>query len=165
MASLERRVGGYRVRWRDPQGHARSRQCPTLDAAQHLRDEVEALSARSLSWSGGREIVPDRLKSISPILHRVPISTLYGVYFLICSDEVVYVGQSVCVHARVAQHFSERDKVFDRAMAIPVPRDQLTAAEYAFIDALAPRFNRSRPKRSPEEVAESLSLFGFKVEP
>lgn len=45
MASSERRNGGWRVRWRDPDGHARSQQCATSREARWLRRKVEEISS------------------------------------------------------------------------------------------------------------------------
>lgn len=60
MASLEKRDDGWRVRWRDPDGTPRSRQCPTKGAAQKLKAEVEECCALGRRWEprDARE-VPD----------------------------------------------------------------------------------------------------------
>lgn len=50
MASLDKRNGEWRVRWRDPDGRARSRQCPTKAAAQALAREIEDAVARGQRW-------------------------------------------------------------------------------------------------------------------
>ncbi len=50
MASIEKRNGKFRVRWRDPDGKDRSRQAPTKAAAQRLRREVEACVAEGRRW-------------------------------------------------------------------------------------------------------------------
>jgi integrase len=50
MASIERRNGKWRVRWRDPDGRARSRQCPTKRAALELKAEVEGKVAVGHRW-------------------------------------------------------------------------------------------------------------------
>ena len=50
MASIEKTGNGYRVRWRDPDGAERSRACPTREAAQRLRREVESDVALGRRW-------------------------------------------------------------------------------------------------------------------
>jgi integrase len=50
MASISRRNGKWRVRWRDPDGKARSRQCPTKRAAQELQAQVEEACALGVRW-------------------------------------------------------------------------------------------------------------------
>lgn len=62
-----------------------------------------------------------------------------GVYFLVSGSEVVYVGQSVNVHARIAEH--SRWKEFDSAAFISVPKDALDFVESFYIHTLSPRLN------------------------
>ena len=50
MANIERRNGKWRVRWRDPDGKARSRQCPTKRAAVELEAQVESSVAVGRRW-------------------------------------------------------------------------------------------------------------------
>jgi hypothetical protein len=71
-----------------------------------------------------------------PVNHTCP-----GVYFLICGDDVVYVGQSLNVAARVSSHISEKKKAFDKAVYLPVPQSDLNLVERAFIRALRPLYN------------------------
>ena len=51
---LDKRNGEWRVRWRDPDGKARSRQCPTKAAAQALLREVEDAVALGRRWDAKR---------------------------------------------------------------------------------------------------------------
>lgn len=67
--------------------------------------------------------------------------TCSGVYFLIHGEEVVYVGQSLSVASRVHDHVSKKEKVFDRAVYLPVPPSDLSQVERAFIRVLRPRYN------------------------
>jgi len=72
-----------------------------------------------------------------------------GVYFLIDGDEIVYVGKSVDIVARLFGHGRARDgknrkrrvRKFDRSAWIAAPVDQIAALEAAFIRRLAPRYN------------------------
>ena len=50
MASIDKRNGKWRVRWRDPDGQARSRACPTRAAARLLRDDIEEQVALGRRW-------------------------------------------------------------------------------------------------------------------
>ncbi len=50
MASVDKRNEGWRVRWRDPDGTARSRQLPTRRAALDLQKEVDECIARGHRW-------------------------------------------------------------------------------------------------------------------
>jgi integrase len=51
MASIDKRGTGYRVRWRDPDGKARSRACPIRESAKRLQREVEACVAEGRRWT------------------------------------------------------------------------------------------------------------------
>lgn len=62
-----------------------------------------------------------------------------GVYFLCRRGEVVYVGQSINVHARIYQHQGIKD--FDSVFYICVPPDELDNWEGAFIRLLNPQQN------------------------
>jgi hypothetical protein len=61
-----------------------------------------------------------------------------GVYFLIDSGKVVYVGQSVNVYARIASH---HDKVFDSFAFIPCDKKILDSLESVYIHTLRPALN------------------------
>ena len=50
MASIDKRSGKWRVRWRDPDGQARSRTCPTKASASRLKAEVEQHVAEGRRW-------------------------------------------------------------------------------------------------------------------
>lgn len=72
-----------------------------------------------------------------------------GVYFLIDDDEIVYVGKSVDIVARLfghgrsqsGKHRKRRIKKFDRSAWIAAPVELIGALEAAFIRRLAPRYN------------------------
>ncbi len=61
-----------------------------------------------------------------------------GVYFLIDSGKVVYVGQSVNVYSRIAQHHS---KSFDSFAFIPCKKEILNSLESLYIHILQPPLN------------------------
>lgn len=61
-----------------------------------------------------------------------------GVYFLVAHGEVVYVGQSTNVYARIGAH---TDKFFQDVFWFPVPVSELDAVEGAFIRLLRPALN------------------------
>ena len=50
MASIERRSGRWRVRWRDPDGRARSRSCPDKRTAERVARQVEQAAAEGRRW-------------------------------------------------------------------------------------------------------------------
>jgi hypothetical protein len=63
------------------------------------------------------------------------------IYFLCKDNKVVYVGQSVCLPARIVQHGKENDKVFDKVFYIEIPKSDLNKMEREFIDKLLPLYN------------------------
>jgi hypothetical protein len=63
------------------------------------------------------------------------------VYFLCAGKQIVYVGQSVNLAARISIHYREKAGLFDRAFFLPVPKEQLNDIEMAFIAALNPPLN------------------------
>ena len=61
-----------------------------------------------------------------------------GVYFLVDGNKVVYVGQSVNVYSRIAQHHS---KAFDSFAFIPCKKEILDSLESLYIHILRPPLN------------------------
>jgi len=78
-----------------------------------------------------------------------------GVYFLIDSGRVVYVGQSVNVYARIASH---NDKVFDSFAFIPCDKNVLDSLESLYIHILRPALNGNAhdAKRAPMSFSKLL---------
>jgi len=79
-------------------------------------------------------------------LREIPVASLTGIYFLCEGDEVVYVGQSTALFARIASHRSERRKAFSQVFFLPVLESELDNVEAAFIAALEPRMNGRHPR-------------------
>lgn len=72
MASIDRRAGGWRVRWRDPDGRARSRQCPDRTTAKRLLRDVERAVAEGYRWEPpDADVEPDLREVISAYLSDV----------------------------------------------------------------------------------------------
>lgn len=61
-----------------------------------------------------------------------------GIYFLLSSQRIVYIGQSRNVAARVKEHRRHPPAAFDDFWYIPVPRACLDAYETALIVLLRP---------------------------
>ena len=62
------------------------------------------------------------------------------VYFLLDNVEIVYVGQSINISARVHQHLI--DKCFNRVLYLPVVKENLLKVERFFIERLKPKYNK-----------------------
>ena len=88
-----------------------------------------------------------------PKLQRLSVAPeRCGIYFLIHRDEVVYVGQSVNVLARVMQHVREGIKKFDAVFYLDVSVAALSAVEYAFIQYLTPKYNGVCPRANRDAM-------------
>lgn len=86
------------------------------------------------------------------------------IYFLANDDEVVYVGQTADVDARVRLHQQDKricgPKEFNRVFFVEVAWEDLDAYEGALIRALNPKYSL----RAPRDVGrdeEVLAIFGI----
>ncbi len=83
-----------------------------------------------------------------------------GIYFLILDGELVYIGQSVDLRKRLANHEHHYDVVF----LLSIEMDRLNDVESEWIRRLAPRLNyqHNQPPtkmfnvRLPEEIIQQL---------
>lgn len=72
------------------------------------------------------------------VLVSKPWQQFTGVYFLIDNGKIVYVGQSVNVYSRIAQH---SQKKFDSFAVLPCQKTELDALESLYIHVLRPPLN------------------------
>ena len=75
-----------------------------------------------------------------------PLRPITCVYMLILGNEVVYVGQTIDLAAKITSHVNERTKAFDRISYVEC--EDLDIVEAALIDALQPRYNGKWNKRN-----------------
>jgi hypothetical protein len=100
--------------------------------------------------------------------NSVPLQKLCGVYFLFSGDEIVYIGQSRNVPARV-QHHMGSDKEFDRYSHIVLPADSLNEWESFYIHLFQPRYNKGdynhgrRFKKAPMMLPDLVRLWGGRI--
>lgn len=80
-------------------------------------------------------------------------TVITGVYFLCDGDEVVYVGQSTNIPARIGTHIHHRARTFDhdRVFCLGVPRGHLDRVEAELIDQLRPKYNRVMALRASDQ--------------
>lgn len=64
---------------------------------------------------------------------------LCGIYFLINQNDVVYIGQSVNIHSRIAQH--KNNKKFDKFSYIECGKPELSHLEVKYIKKFKPKYN------------------------
>lgn len=97
--------------------------------------------------------LPAALRAIAEWLRTVPLTNAVGIYFLCSGESIVYIGQSVSVAGRIAQHRHD-GKVFDRAFVLPCLPEHLNLLEGHFIRAIRPTLNgRCAPATDPTHVA------------
>lgn len=75
--------------------------------------------------------------------YKRPKKQPHRVYFLVYRSEVVYVGQTKDLHARVQSH--KKNKRFTRVYYIDVDKTDALLLESALIKLLAPMENSYRP--------------------
>jgi hypothetical protein len=67
-----------------------------------------------------------------------------GIYFLLLDNQIVYVGQTKNLHSRLTQH--DRTKEFDAYHFEPCRKEYLDRREAAYIEAMRPRLNNTKPR-------------------
>lgn len=72
------------------------------------------------------------------VAQSVPYESQCGVYFLVSSGRVVYVGQSVQIGTRLSDHAKTKD--FDRYSYIACPKEKLDVLESLYIHTLNPEY-------------------------
>ena len=137
------------------------------DRVDGLRDQIDELEKRlaalqreeNLILASARLTGRTLLRANSIVEQSLPWGRESGVYFLIDNNEVVYVGQSVNIYARIAQH---TDKRFTHYAVIPCQPESLNKLESLYIHLLTPRLNGSYEtsgiKMAPMSLANLLNI-------
>lgn len=90
----------------------------------------------------------------------IPWERCVGVYFLLCRGEVVYVGQSVNIYSRIAQHTY---KEFDSFAYIRCRECNLDKLESLYIHVLQPRLNGRQANGTPMAPLSFAGLLGTEM--
>lgn len=117
-----------------------------------LKSRWEVPTKHRMKILNSLESIGDHLVAESAAL---PIINRHGIYFLLSSGSVVYVGQSRNVLGRIGNHISFSPYRFDEVRFVPVHEDlsdKLCIIEKHFIDKFRPKYNRriagpSEPER------------------
>lgn len=91
---------------------------------------------------------------------------LVGVYFLLDGDEIVYIGRSINVMARLATHRTNGEIAFNRVFVERCREDQLGHLEALYINKFKPARNASMPPVASNASAwegSLSSLFGAAI--
>ena len=106
---------------------------------RELENKLNGLKKIELVNKAALTLTKKNLLSETDIVNAAnPWELATGVYFLIESKKIVYVGQSVNVYARIASH---GDKVFDSFAFIPCNKKALDGLESLYIHILRPALN------------------------
>lgn len=113
---------------------------------------------RPVANLGDHRAPPTSIASMHGLCHIALTGTVSGIYFLCDGDEVVYVGQSVCVLARLGTHVTEGKKTFDhdRVFFLPCPIASLNTVEQHLIETMKPKYNGG--VFSPHRLSERQAL-------
>lgn len=136
--------------------------------ANGLREQIEELESRLSSLQRIEAMTVLSSTLTGKVLLReeeiakaaAPWNKACGVYFLLDGEEVVYIGQSVSIYSRIAQH---QDKNFDRFAFVPCRPNELDVLESLYIHCLRPRMNgdqRDGAKLAPVSLPLLLRMTG-----
>ena len=108
------------------------------EQGQLLKDHkiISYLPERFLSALNAANYSADEI-----LLCAMPASNNIGIYFLINSGKIRYVGQTINIHHRIDQH-RRGGREFDSYSFIPCEREQLNELERIYRDLIMPPENR-----------------------
>jgi hypothetical protein len=72
-------------------------------------------------------------------------SSLIGIYFLFSDDELVYIGKSLSIYARIGNHCADVEKQFNRVSIFLCSIEELDDLECKYILKYKPKYNKSIP--------------------
>ena len=88
-----------------------------------------------------------QIKPKKELLKRAkPVESFCGLYFLIQKNEIVYIGQSLNVIARVHAHSGNKRKPFDSFAWLSCNKNELNEMETAYISFFEPIYNGRIPQ-------------------
>lgn len=128
------------------------RQDPTFPrplrlSSRTIRYDIEQLN----TWRGGQREMNEICHTLGDLLSSFainitdPLQATSGVYLLYQRGNLLYVGQSTNVYARIPHH---KDKPYDKVLFLPCSVEVLDVVESALIAALRPKMNGPPPIRS-----------------
>lgn len=115
-----------------------------------IQKENEARIDNAVSSATPSEFHPDLPSPLSKLFPKDfivananTLDDFSGVYFLINHDEIVYVGESRNVYARLDNHVLSEDKKFDRFYVIHCPGTFRKRLESLYIQRFTPIYNKT----------------------
>jgi len=145
--SGKKRIGTYRHTEEDAIETAKQ-----FAAFLHFNPNETIARWRSLkgkySLRDSRQDIPPQLARVAPGVMPLTVPTGCFVYFLILNHEIVYVGQSRSLLARIGRHAAE-GKLFDSVCYVRVLASELDTAEQAYIRHFKPMYNQTLTRSTP----------------
>ena len=120
-------------------------------------DRLHFVQCPKYDWPVNGE--PPESLVLVPNLNQIPFPIAKyppAIYFLCSGPEVVYVGQSTVLPARIGQHLQQNTKIFDRIFYIPVPEKRLNDVERMYIETLKPKYNGKNPDKYDNSVPAAM---------
>lgn len=124
-----------------------------LESRLNELQELEQFGGQ-LNRLTGKTLMPESMIVESSF----PYSDMSGIYFLIKDGEVVYIGQSVSIFARIAEHRKSKD--FDSINWIPCKKEMLDKMESLYIHFIQPPLNGRHVNGVPHAPINIDSLLG-----
>jgi len=111
---------------------------------------------KTRAWNLARKILS--LDELRPL--REKKSSVQGIYFLFLGDQLMYVGQSINVYARIAAHDLFEWDSFCYIKCESFTREEMELVETAYIAAYKPPGNRqlNRVKQKKIEASQARAL-------
>ena len=140
-------------------------------AAQWAKSEEDKILLRSAKGSvrGGARVVARIPSRVLRAVEAAPFDLdeileasvewhgKSGIYFLICDDEVKYVGQSIDLFRRLARHVDNEYR-FDRYSVLFADPDKLDELEELYISAFVPEWNIGIGRSAERPAGKSKKL-------
>lgn len=90
-----------------------------------------------------------------------PVKENPCIYFLVKNHEVVYVGQTWSIYARIAVHM--KSKVFDKVAMFDVHPSEMNNVEAAYILKFNPIYNKVLPKSDFITEKRARGIYGTRA--
>jgi hypothetical protein len=140
-------VGVFAAFVRD--GHLRARPLPN-GTRMFWREDLDTLIKKMFQLDEYADVEPPKVGG------RTGSATIY---FLYCGDELVYIGQSIELNARLYDH--RKTKQFDRHVAHVATRAEVDEIERGLIAFYKPRLNVTFKNYKPDRYLPLLRKRGF----
>jgi len=115
------------------------------DASHDVFDGLSPLLWLKTNWPKLRFTGDEIVAKSVPFEEYRNIETYSGIYFLINENRIVYVGQSLYIGTRIADHYYKSDKRFDRVFHIDAAEPLLNWIETQYIHTFMPELNKDIP--------------------